>query len=675
MVQVVQMKNARITLMLLIMALSVLIPVAVFASDISGALYFAGITVTNNSTATTNVATVATINTTNLINGGYLNAGANNSAIRNTSGADVPFMPGYTPSGLPWVMFVPSIGNNSILSYILYTAESSGGEISYFADLPGMTVADNATLEPSANFSISQTGRVNTFFSDNYTDRNMVLKEGAYRTYVPENERIISSIGFGFRDTSYIANDYAVKAAGVVMPAGATLSIDAWVNLDALDATFGHFLAVGDLNVANSFVVLRKDNLNRVNFIIGNVGATGEACTWVSTNAMTANEWHLITATYDSNATPEAHVYMDGVEIPGADTGDGTDIFVPNTFMATGASRVGGGYLHFFDGDLDEVRISDNTRTLVEHQTAYNGGVGLEFAVDGNTVSLWHFTEGAGALVNDATSTNDLTMVGSTRETTSPVHESAVYADGVVPGEHVVTTAANVTHMTLHVDAVLEDTVALNGRSISDNASDWIMAQNNVLPYLSTANFTVSSVLRGSWAWGYGLFFYDLSGSGNTAVPTFISASSDPDVSANMSNFQPVSEAIAPDFVLGAAPAFIDPEALTGNVTGTFTTTPALPAGSFPLAGVITAVASATGTPPQLPLLIIAVVIIIVIGLSFSYAARKLGGGTILFKILLIAGVMGIFVGVGNFGFEWWMVVLFLMVAPTFAVASKQGGW
>jgi len=42
-------------------------PIAAIASDITGALYYGTILVSNNSTASTNVATVANISTTNLI--------------------------------------------------------------------------------------------------------------------------------------------------------------------------------------------------------------------------------------------------------------------------------------------------------------------------------------------------------------------------------------------------------------------------------------------------------------------------------------------------------------------------------------------------------------------------------------------------------------------------------
>ncbi|GAH14409.1 unnamed protein product, partial [marine sediment metagenome] len=128
----------------------------------------------------------------------------------------------------------------------------------------------------------------------------------------------------------------------------------------------------------------------------------------------------------------------------------------------------------------------------------------------------------------------------------------------------------------------------------------------------------------------------------------------------------------APDYVLGEAPAFIDP-GITGNLTSTFTTTPQT--GAFPLAGVITAVAEATETPAQLPLLIIALFTILAISLAVSAAIRRYGSGSLIVKILVITAVMGIFIALRNFGIDFWMLIVFLVISIAIAFASKQLGW
>jgi len=36
---------------------------------------------------------------------------------------------------------------------------------------------------------------------------------------------------------------------------------------------------------------------------------------------------------------------------------------------------------------------------------------------------------------------------------------------------------------------------------------------------------------------------------------------------------------------------------------------------------------------------------------------------------------MGIFIAVGNFGIDFWMLFVFLVIAIAFAMGSKQVGW
>ena len=173
--------------------------------------------------------------------------------------------------------------------------------------------------------------------------------------------------------------------------------------------------------------------------------------------------------------------------------------------------------------------------------------------------------------------------------------------------------------------------------------------------------------------WEYDTTFTDLSGQDHDATPTFRTDSSDPDISAVLTIFLPIADARAPAYVLAEAPAFIDAGALTGNATAPFTISP--PIGGFPLAGVITAIANATATPPQLPLLIIAVFIILACSLSVSATLRRFGSGSLIVKIIAITACMGVFIAFKNFGIDFWMLFVFLVIASALAMGSKQVGW
>lgn len=123
----------------------------VLASDITNADFYGTITISNNGTTATNVSTNITgLSTPNLIAGGFLNSSASNCAIRNRSGTDIAFMPGYSTN--PWMMFVDSIGASIGDTATLYCKDVTGGKLCYFPGAGGMTVADDDTLEPGNHF-------------------------------------------------------------------------------------------------------------------------------------------------------------------------------------------------------------------------------------------------------------------------------------------------------------------------------------------------------------------------------------------------------------------------------------------------------------------------------------------------------------------------------------------
>lgn len=222
----------------------------------------------------------------------------------------------------------------------------------------------------------------------------------------------------------------------------------------------------------------------------------------------------------------------------------------------------------------------------------------------------------------------------------------------------------------IKIDGVLEDAVALGGVGVPDNANNWTFLQNNALPYMENQTITIGGNLRQEIEWEYSTNFTDLSGNGHWAIPSFRINSSDSDVSAVLASFLPIAEAKAPVYALADAPAFIE---TVPSIVSTFEVTP--PVKTFPLAEVIRTVALATATPPQLPLLIIAAFIILAFSLLISATMRKYGSGSLIPKMITIIAVMGVFIALGNFGIEFWMLVVFLVIAIALAMASRQAVW
>ena len=98
------MKKKLLNLLLVILLLVTIPGSLILASDITGALYKMGITISNNGTLANHVSTVGNISTPNLIAGNYSNAAVDNVAVQDVGSNDVIFMPGHTTN--PWVFWV-----------------------------------------------------------------------------------------------------------------------------------------------------------------------------------------------------------------------------------------------------------------------------------------------------------------------------------------------------------------------------------------------------------------------------------------------------------------------------------------------------------------------------------------------------------------------------------------
>lgn len=821
-------KEHLLTAALLLALLSV--PVMALASDISDAKWYGQITITNNSTALTSVVTTASINTTNLQAGGYLNAGANNTTIRTSSGADVLFMPGYTPDGNPWAIWVASIGANTVLTNILYTANTSGGGIRYFPGDDGMTVEDDATLEPADNFTLSIAGwfdtdagadkfigdkngaitiSVNTTnsgvidgsiavyedFTDNYTevdpngkltviagkitavnidrdeDGYVYRDKGAnhfdsldvdFEVYVDSNSLADGLGGMALSNLVGTINDFGATEVGIytaevganaliALYRGKLTATDSFLtgSLDTPYYITVTRLAGGDTVTAaiysDSSRVTLVDTLSVsgygatkwryvYGFINYNNGSAGQD--WdgyfkdlsydariVSASGVTSGEHTVQVYTGLSSSAVEDFTTYTEVDVPGNLT------VIADTITAVNVDRdesiyVYKDYGHNYFDDLNwEFEIYVNSASLVNSLGAtflansvgsmdtygttevglyttdagtadlilcrgklvagdvFNGVLNTPYYVTitrpagGDVVTAYIYTDAARTALVD---TLTVAGFGATKWryaygfTSYNIPLAAADWDGYVKDMKLEAESLHIS-----VDGVLEDSIALAGATVLDNSANWTISQSAAMAYVSTANITIGGSLQGSWVWEYSDNFTDLSGNVNWGFPSFPTTGSDPDISANLTAFLPIAEATAPDYVLGLAPDFIDSDSLTGNVTGNFTTgiDSATAAGGFPLAGVIAAVADSTGTPAQLPLLLIAMFIIIASSLTASYIFRTYGVGSIVLKIVTIVVFMGIFIALKNFGVDFWMMVVFLIISVAMAMASRHAVW
>ena len=175
------MNKRLISSLLIVATLLLIVSTGVIASDVTGAEYLTTITVSNNSTSAQSGAFATwNLNTADMVTLGMLNASANDSVLRDSSGSDVAFGPSINAT-YPWVSYVPSIGANSQANQYLYTGNATGGRIAYFPANTGMTTAESATLRLGDNFTIEQYGMWDT---TNATANAAVYKLNSIAVYI-----------------------------------------------------------------------------------------------------------------------------------------------------------------------------------------------------------------------------------------------------------------------------------------------------------------------------------------------------------------------------------------------------------------------------------------------------------------------------------------------------------
>jgi len=248
----------------------------------------------------------------------------------------------------------------------------------------------------------------------------------------------------------------------------------------------------------------------------------------------------------------------------------------------------------------------------------------------------------------------------SFREYGTPFGVAAV---GVAAGLHDIRVTADGTDLKIYVDGIEEDSVAWAG-TVPDNGNGWTFLQNGVMPYMEYHRITVGGTLQQYIVWEYGATFTDLSGNGHDVTPSFAVDSTDTDITATMTAYRPVGEAQAPAYSVGSPPDFFT---VAPNLTSEFrdTVTPTMPG-----ADVVTDAAASSGTPSQLPWVMIASFSIVGLSLLTTYVLRAFGSqASVLVKLSVVGTLMAAAIAVGVFDF--WQIIFFLFPAIAIGLASR----
>ena len=204
---------------------------------------------------------------------------------------------------------------------------------------------------------------------------------------------------------------------------------------------------------------------------------------------------------------------------------------------------------------------------------------------------------------------------------------------------------------------------------VPDTSANWTFLTNNAMPYMEYYNLTIDGDLKQSLAWNYGDTFEDLSAYGNDATPTFRTATSSANVTAELVSFVPVQQAILDDFDLTTLGSRVIGTPVTpGNLYGELVFT------YFEPANVVNDLLDASSTPRALwwfPVLYISIAIIGFI----VYGATRLGGANgSLFTMCVIIEICLALIGVVGIC-PYWPAILFPIPAAAIVISQKHFSW
>jgi len=617
----------RFSLIVLVWLLIVATPA--YAVSVTNALYTADLVTVNTGDATANVSTVCDINTQSLIDGKYVTEDLLNTAVQAPGGTDIAYMPGVGDSD-PWVFFVPSIGVSESKSYLFYAGGPAMQEgFMYFPESGGMTTDDDASLELGNNFQIEQSEYIDTSAG---ADKDLVLKTDVFRCYVSGATNI----------TSEITMPGSVNPSST--PGGANAHLDVYnvTYATAHDAATGTLGPNIDIGQQGGFMVYR-------------------GYVWFDTSAI-PDDATITSAILHLRGSSDHSDTNFNIVIQGGMPAHPEATLVTTDYNMTHYSG------NYGQMNTSAFAIGDNPITLTA------GGLAL-INVTGTTKFCLRSDED----INNSPPTNDEYVHCTTANTTLEVNYYtgvSVTATGITSGvRKVVTTATGggTDLLTISVydenDVLLDDdTAALGGASVPDNANDWSFLTNGSAPYMDYHKIWVGGTLKQHIIYERDTTFTDQSGNGNDATPTFRTTSSDPDVSATLQNFSPISEN---ECTAGGAEE--TPELLggTAEMPKEFYGAEGGGTGHLPGAGLINSMLDAGGIPQDL------FWIMSVYGLAAVAALLSFRFLKSMLWPALISGMIILFFALITWGnpIPLWSFFIYAVIAAGLLVSERVFGW
>ena len=211
-------------------------------------------------------------------------------------------------------------------------------------------------------------------------------------------------------------------------------TIQMWVRANTLgESSTGKMFSKG----IDNYLGLAAGSTNQLADLTAKIDLGTTDATLIIDDAVTLNQWHLISLTYTNDSDDEISIYVDGILKGTSINGDGSPATETNNlFIGAGSSG------SHFDGYIDEFKIYAKERTLAEIQTdnirysptlhgtsAAFGNDSTNFVSDG-LVGHWKMDEGTGTSASDSSGNDSTASLISGPTWISGKLEGAVSLDG-----------------------------------------------------------------------------------------------------------------------------------------------------------------------------------------------------------------------------------------------------
>jgi hypothetical protein len=267
------------------------------------------------------------------------------------------------------------------------------------------------------NFSVP----VQEFSVDEYTKGLWHFNEGSGNQIIDESGNgnhgiLVNGAGWstntpGLEPSENVSNNYSLSFDGVddyieVPDIGSlnAFTFEMWVRIDGNIGQYRGLFGTQDWGIGRVHWEIIEDNTWECGIDDGSTyGVHG---TYLF-NENILGQWLHLAASYQSGGTVK--LFVNGVldaEVAVTQTVNLTDLRIGDVFTQP----------RFFNGIIDEVRISNIDRYTENFTTPDD-----ELIPDNNTIALWHFNEGSGNIVYDASGNgNDGTIHGATWSSETP---------------------------------------------------------------------------------------------------------------------------------------------------------------------------------------------------------------------------------------------------------------